>query len=338
MMEDESSAPSVPFQASEKELVAMADDCGEQGAAETSNRLVRFVFGIAILILVVLLWVGSSVLTQTLYSDYQKPTALTTLFDSAERLPHWVLVFITVNWFICQWTFNISLAYTAVSTNTILSSSSVVWTYLFGLLIRTTSISIPGALCVVFAMSGVGLAVFGSTQETKLDPNAPTDSFFGEALATCSAMSYGVFSIALKKLVRTDQMPHLWGAVGVYSLALGAMIMLIGHITRLEFLEVPSMKDLGIILFNGFLGTSVSDFLWAEGVLLTAPLVATVCLNLTIPLSMLVDTVILKQHTLSWTVPLGAVLVFCGVVAAGIDETRNSAIGLDDTRAASLAP
>merc|ERR1712187_784051 len=154
------------------------------------------------------------------------------------------------------------------------------------------------------------------------DPDAPTDTYFGEALATASAMGYGVFSIALKKLVRPKQMPHLWGAVGVYSILLGAVLMAICHFTGFETLHPPSGKALGIMLFNGFLGTSLSDFLWAQGVLLTSPLVATVCLNMTIPLSMIVDSVILKQHAFSWTSPVGACLVFSGVVAAAIDETR----------------
>lgn len=40
------------------------------------------------------------------------------------------IALITANWFLCQWTFNLSLAQTALSTNTLLSSSSVVWAWL----------------------------------------------------------------------------------------------------------------------------------------------------------------------------------------------------------------
>merc|ERR1719230_261882 len=98
--------------------------------------------------------------------------------------------------------------------------------------------------------------------------------------------------------------------------------MTIAHVTGIEVLQVPSGKALSIMLLNGVLGTALSDFLWAQGVLLTSPLVATLCLNMTIPVSFVTDSLLLRQHTFSWFFPLGATFVFAGVTCGAVDETR----------------
>jgi solute carrier family 35 protein F5 len=346
------------FTNGEKELAATAETAEARGASSQRFRELQFAGGLILLALVVVLWVGSSVLTQFLYTDvdYAKPVALTTLCTAtasvfccsrlahwcstgcsrelrggmnsvdADSVPFWVAFLISANWFLCQATFNISLQHTAIATNTLLSCSSVVWTYVFGLIVGMARFSVPGALCVVCAMTGVGLAVAGTMSTKNIDPNAPKDSLGGEAVALASAMSYGVFSLALKKLVQPNQMSYLWGAVGVYSLLIGMTLMLICHFIGFETAEMPSMKALGMMLLNGVLGTSLSDYLWAQAVLLTSPLVATVCLNLTIPLGMIVDTIVLKEHTFSWTSPAGASLIFLGVIAAALDERRSASV------------
>mmetsp|Transcript_25573 Transcript_25573/g.55575 ORF Transcript_25573/g.55575 Transcript_25573/m.55575 type:complete len:87 (+) Transcript_25573:420-680(+) len=74
---------------------------------------------------------------------------------------------------------------------------------------------------------------------------------------------------------------------------------------------------------NAVIGTSLSDYLWATGVLLTSPLVATVSLNLTIPVSFITDAVVLHQHAFSWTAPVGALAVFVGVLASAAAEAKS---------------
>jgi len=309
----------------------------------------RFVKGLLLLLVVVFLWVFSSVLTQFLYDapdvDYKKPTALTTIScasasffllphaisymacrqsnghhdaSNGDRLPWPILLLISANWFVCQWTFNLSLQRTSLATNTILSSSSTVWSYLFTFAFRRGHCSLLGLVCVICAMSGVVFAVLG--QETQLDPNAPVDTVSGEALAVVSAIAYGHFSNALAVHVKPSQVDFLWGCVGLLCLAFGSCLMTLGQITGLEPFEMPSIEALLIMLLNAFLGTSISDYIWARAVLLTTPLVATVALNLTIPVSFVTDVVILRQHAFTWMAPLGAVMVCAGVVAGAVEE------------------
>jgi len=239
----------------------------------------------------------------------------------AERVELLTVLMISLNWFCCQWTFNVSLGHTALATNTMLSSTSVVWSYVFTVLVGFRQCSLLGPLCILLAMSGISLAVFG--HEERVDPTAPVDDIFGTSLALGSALMYGAFSNMLALWVKPNQMTAVWGFVGVSSVVIGGVLMLLGHLTGLETFEVPSSKAFSIMLLNGFLGTSISDYIWAQGVLLTAPLVANISLNMTIPVSMFVDAVILQQHKFSWTSPLGGALVFMGVIVAAVDEVRS---------------
>jgi len=351
-------------------LVApLAGDAGLDSAASIrrgSQPRWRFLLGLFLLGIVVFLWVFSSILTQFLYDNpdvnYPKPTALTTLSTATasifvlpqllrfagcckpnearegifpEPVRFSTVMLISLNWFFCQWTFNVSLGHTALATNTLLSSTSVVWSYVFTLLLGFRRCSMLGPVCIVLALSGIALATLGP--ETKVDPTAPVDDWFGMSLALGSALCYGVFSNQLAMLVRPEQMAEVWGAVGISSVVIGTIMMVLGHITGLEPIEVPSGRALSVMLLNGFVGTSISDYIWAQGVLLTAPLVANISLNMTIPVSLIVDTVILRQHKFSWTSPTGALLVFSGVVVAAVDEVISGNASGDATKSTPMA-
>jgi len=336
------------------------------GVSESSGRQTRFFFGVFLLMIVVTLWVFSSWITQLLYDNpdvnYPKPTALTTLSTAtaaifalpqllrsggclkgpslreehgSEPVTFATVMLISLNWFFCQWTFNVSLGHTALATNTMLSSTSVVWSFTFTVLMGLRRCSLMGPVCIVFAISGIALATFGKAE--RVDPTAPVDDALGTAFALGSALMYGIFSNQLALKVKQEQMTQVWGFVGVSSVFIGAVMMAIGHVTGLETFEMPSGKAFSIMLLNGFLGTSISDYIWAQGVLLTSPLVANISLNVTIPVSLVVDTVLLHQHNYPWTSPLGGVLIFCGVVVAAFDEVKGANSEVDARESISMS-
>ena len=57
----------------------------------------------------------------------------------------------------------------------------------------------------------------------------------------------------------------------------------------------PDVKTLLFLLLNGFLGSVVSDVLWALSVVMTSPFAASVGLALTIPLGWIADFVFHKN-------------------------------------------
>jgi solute carrier family 35 protein F5 len=57
----------------------------------------------------------------------------------------------------------------------------------------------------------------------------------------------------------------------------------------------PDLKTLLFLLLNGFLGSMVSDVLWALAVIMTSPFAASVGLALTIPMGWIADFVFHKN-------------------------------------------
>jgi solute carrier family 35 protein F5 len=61
----------------------------------------------------------------------------------------------------------------------------------------------------------------------------------------------------------------------------------------------PDEKTFAFLLLNGFLGSMVSDVLWALAVVMTSPFAASVGLALTIPLGWLADFIFHKNSSSS---------------------------------------
>jgi solute carrier family 35 protein F5 len=60
----------------------------------------------------------------------------------------------------------------------------------------------------------------------------------------------------------------------------------------------PDSETFLFLLLNGFLGSMVSDVLWALAVVMTSPFAASVGLSLTIPLGWIADFVFHKNCAL----------------------------------------
>merc|ERR1712061_456044 len=87
----------------------------------------------------------------------------------------------------------------------------------------------------------------------------------------------------------------------------------------MEFFRQPSPTTLLSLTANALLGCTFANYLYTSALLLLSPIVANVCLSLSIPLSALADEVVLRQHRFSLEWFLGAALVTCGVVLASLD-------------------
>lgn len=112
--------------------------------------------------------------------------------------------------------------------------------------------------CFVFGNEALG-------GNRRSDPAAMTNTFFGKALSLGSAVVLGVFSNGFATHVQQQQINEVWGGVGILFLALGLVCMALGNGAGLEPVEAPCGKAIGIMLLNGFLGTSNLDYIWAGG-------------------------------------------------------------------------
>jgi len=325
--------------------------------AEERIAYSRRVLGFLMLACTMILWVSSSVIVQMIFEDvhFEKPVFVT-LFNSASsvsllipklarlcRRPfrsekrdvkeakaktsirYVVQLSSTLGllWLCAQWMFNFSLEHTSVATNTVLSSTSGVWTFLFLLIVCRDPFrwcSFNAALCSFF-----GCLLVSLQSPRNVTASAVTNSFFGDVLTLASAALFAFVSVMLRKLAPEEFDLGMFMAVnGLFAICLSPVLLYAAHRYGLESFTPPAGETLVALTLNAVIGCTLANYLYTSALLILSPLVSTVCMSLSIPMSALTDEVVMKQHRFSIGWLTGASLVSLGVVFAAFDlETPN---------------
>ena len=218
------------------------------------------------------------------------PSAYSTLILGARFAPLWIAANLCFNASLCR----SCGTGTSVSSNTLLSSSSGVFTLVFSILFLGDDFSWWKFLCVVMTSCGVGLLVMFDGSK------AQGQNVWGDLMALAAAMFMGAYSVQLKHMLGGPQsknisMPMFFGFLGVTAVVISIPIFLavvLLHVTgwaHLGLIHQLNADTMGALTVNGLVGTVLSDVLWAEAVLLTSPLAVNLSICLTIPLAFLVD-------------------------------------------------
>ncbi|KAJ5678001.1 uncharacterized protein N7477_003634 [Penicillium maclennaniae] len=234
------------------------------------------------------------------------------------------------------------LQYTTVGSTTILTSTSGVWTLVFGAIIGVERFTVRKFLGVVASL--IGIILISRVDLTKPeDANTTADgsqgSFLhkttaeialGDAMAAFSSILYGIYTIVMKKQVGDESkvnMQLFFGLVGFFNLVMLWPGFFILHWTGVEPFSLPDTKRVWTIILVNAVSSFVSDIAWAYAMLLTTPLVVTVGLSLNIPLSLVGQIVLQSQYAspLYW---VGAAIVFLSFLIVNHEskiEDENSA-------------
>ena len=249
----------------------------------------------------------------------------------------------SILWFLANYFAAACLQYTTVASATILTSTSSIWTLLIGALTRTEKFTWRKLLGVLASVAGVFLIsrVDLSSPNPRSDPQssaampanvltrklgdsfpekAPLELAFGDAMAGLSALIYGVYTITLKRTSdqarkegKTLNMPLFFGLVGLINAFLLLPLFPILSILDIETYQAPPNQRIWTILLINSFACLLSDICWAYAMVLTGPLVVTVGLSLTIPLS-LVGELVLQGRSESFVYWIGAAIVVCSFV------------------------
>ncbi|KAL2853735.1 hypothetical protein BJX68DRAFT_233566 [Aspergillus pseudodeflectus] len=250
---------------------------------------------------------------------------------------HFCLLWFTANYFSMA-----CLQFTTVGSTTILTSTSGVWTLIFGAMIGVERftvrklVGVIASLTGIFLISRVDLSLADNTSLPSSDgggrtfpPKTPGEIALGDAMAAFSAIMYGVYTIVLKRQVGDESrvnMQLFFGLVGFFNMFLLWPGFIILHLTGAEPFAMPDTSRVWIIILVNALSSLLSDICWAYAMLLTSPLVVTVGLSLTIPLSLVGQIFLQGQYAtpLYW---VGATVVFLSFVVVNHESQDNGSEG-----------
>ena len=211
-----------------------------------------------------------------------------------------------------------------------------IWTLLFGAMIGGERFTLKKLFGVLASLAGVALIsrvdLSGSSDKNRgsFPHKSQRQIAIGDAFALGSAVLYGIYTILMKKRMGDEarvNMPLFFGFVGVFNMLMLWPGFFILHFTGVESFELPPTKTiLAIVLVSHVVAwfvkliahqvdqinsttSLISDFCWAYAMLLTSPLIVTVGLSLTIPLS-LIGQIVLNSQKSSLAYWLGAAVVF----------------------------
>lgn len=242
-------------------------------------------------------------------------------------------------WFLANYFAAACLEYTTVASSTILASTSSIWTLLCGSFLRVERFTVRKFIGVCASLAGVTLIstidVSGETDENRgsFPHKTPHELAIGDVMAFVSAVLYGFYTVFMKKRIGDEtrvNMPLFFGLVGISNVLLLWPGFIILHYTGIEtFALPPTRKILTIVLVNSA-SSLVSDFCWAYAMLLTSPLIVTVGLSLTIPLSLVGQMVLDAQYAsaLYWA---GAAIMVLSFLFINHEEKKDVEEGLQGT-------
>ncbi|TLS28408.1 hypothetical protein PpBr36_01571 [Pyricularia pennisetigena] len=234
----------------------------------------------------------------------------------------WLSLEFSMLWFVANYFASACLEYTSVGSVTILTSTSSVWTLIFCAVLGVEGFSMRKLGGVLASLAGVVLIstvdLSGRSDEDRgnFPHKSQIEVAIGDSMAFVSAIIYGLYVTVMKRRVGNEDrvnMPLFFGLVGLLNLLLLWPMFIFLHFTGIETFQLPPSGKVWAIIIANSLSSFVSDMSWAYAMLLTTPLVVTVGLSLTIPLSLIGEMIQYQQFS-SWIYWVGAAIVLLSFV------------------------
>lgn len=216
-------------------------------------------------------------------------------------------------WTLAQLAFDYSLLMTTVTANSMLSSSSAVFTFMVSVYLGLDRFTWMKVGAVAAYVCGTVLVTLADREPRGVNFDAATEAdaannalgeniespMLGNLLALIAAGLYALYTAVMKLYLKDDErtdMTLFFALMGIFNfLGMGAVILLLrafGGLPGLFFALTP--RYFWLACSKAFFDNVLSDYLWARAVLLTSPTVASIGLSLQIPLAASVEVVIGK--------------------------------------------
>lgn len=152
-------------------------------------------------------------------------------------------------WFLANYLSSACLQYTSVASVTILTSTSSVWTLVFGAIFGVETFSMRKLFGVLASLTGVALIsmidLSGKSDENRgsFPHKTPGQIALGDTMAFMSAVLYGIYVTVMKRRVGNEDkvnMQLFFGLVGVFNLSLLWPLFFVLHWTEMEPVRILS--------------------------------------------------------------------------------------------------
>lgn len=193
----------------------------------------------------------------------------------------------------------LALQYTSASNQTVLGSTTTIFTLFVGVYLKVDRFTLKKLVCVATSLIGVILINVSENQVAENDGNKykPKNPALGNLLSLLGAFCYAFYLLLMKMKCgtgkKTTNERQLFGWVGVCTFIMGTPLLAIVHYLEVEkFMLPPTWEIFGMVLINAVFSI-VSDYVTVLAMLLTSPLVTSLTLTSSIPITIFVDFVIL---------------------------------------------
>ena len=216
-------------------------------------------------------------------------------------------------WMLANYATALALSKASASIVIIATSTCGIFTFLVGLLMQQEQFSYIKMLSTLGSVVGVYLLCGESLMVN-----------IGLILGLASALCYGIYSQFLKKQMTEDfNMRVFIGYVGLLNMILMWPVFLILHYTKIEEFAIPT-QILPIVL-NALIGTCLSEYFWIKAIDLASPIQVTLGIGCSVPLTMLID-VLIMHHTLTLNIIIGGVIVVLSFIAIEYEPSKQETI------------
>ncbi|KAK0670491.1 putative ras [Cercophora samala] len=234
----------------------------------------------------------------------------------------WLSLEFCMLWFFANYFASACLEYTSVGSVTILTSTSSIWTLIFGALKRVEGftvrklIGVLASLVGVILISSVDLSGANDDSRGSFPHKSTWEIAVGDSMALFSAVVYGIYVTVMKLRVGNEERVNMglfFGLVGLFNVVFLWPGFFLLHFTGLEPFEWPPTGTVWAIIMLNSVASFFSDIIWAYAMLLTTPLIVTVGLSLNIPVSLVGEMIQYSQYS-SWLYWVGAGIVVLSFV------------------------
>lgn len=192
-----------------------------------------------------------------------------------------------------------ALQYTSASNQTILGSTTAIFALCLGVKLGIDKFSVKKVVCVLFSLAGVILISVSESGPSEtggvFEPKNPK---LGNCFALAGALFYALYLIVMKMKCgtgdRVTDERKLFGWIGVFSFLLGCPVLLAVDALGIEKFLLPPNKIVFFMISINAVFSVISDYVTILAMLLTSPLVTSLALTSSIPITIFVDFVLLQ--------------------------------------------